>query len=307
MADPPSNPRPAASADPSEGGAGPNRGTRVDTRVGPARAHRTRAEFSSIELRVGAALAATRFGPVEHFTEIDSTNQYLLERALEGAAAGVVAVADHQHAGRGRLGRHWTAPPGASLLVSVLLRPAIDLARWHLITVTAGIAATEAIATCTDGAVDARLKWPNDLVVRGRKIAGLLAETEAGALVVGMGLNVDWPEVPPELDGIATALNREQGAAARVPTRAEMLTVWLRRWNGWLAIAEAPAGAARVRAAVERTSATLGNDVRVELAHESFTGVAKAITDAGHLVVETPTGRREINSGDVVHLRPSGS
>lgn len=246
-------------------------------------------------------LATTRFGPIDRFVEVDSTNRYLLDRARAGAPEGLVAVADAQTAGRGRLGRTWTAPPRGSLLVSVLLRPSLPRTDWHLVTSTAALAATHATRALTGGSVVPRLKWPNDLVVETGKLAGLLAESDGDAVVMGMGLNVDWPAVPPELEGIATALNL--AGATQIPTLDELLVAWLRSWHGWLTIAEAPAGPQRIRAAVERNSATLRRRVRVELANETFVGEAVAIDDHGHLVVDSDGHRRAIAAGDVVHLR----
>jgi BirA family biotin operon repressor/biotin-[acetyl-CoA-carboxylase] ligase len=157
------------------------------------------------------APAETRFGPIRRFAEIDSTNRYLLERARAGAAEGEVTVADYQSAGRGRLGRRWEAPPGSNLLVSVLLRPVLETEELHLCTVAVALAAA---AACERGAgVVAELKWPNDLMVRGRKLGGILAEAlpadpgpgtgpgpgptaanrDTAAVVVGLGLNVRWP------------------------------------------------------------------------------------------------------------------
>jgi BirA family biotin operon repressor/biotin-[acetyl-CoA-carboxylase] ligase len=258
-------------------------------------------------------LAATGFGPVERFAEIDSTNRWLSDQARAGAPSGLVAVADVQSAGRGRLGRIWTTPPsgppsgqaggppGGSLLVSVLLRPTLALDRWYLITAAAGLAAAEAVERLTDGSVAPRLKWPNDLVLPQGKLAGILAERVDDALVVGMGLNIDWQSVPEELSGIATAISL--AGASNVPSRDALLLAWLRRWHGWLTILDAPAGAQRVRAASERISATLGAEVRIELADETFEGTATAFTDFGHLVVDTAIGRREISAGDITHLR----
>jgi BirA family biotin operon repressor/biotin-[acetyl-CoA-carboxylase] ligase len=246
-------------------------------------------------------LAATRFGPIERFTTIDSTNRWLLDQARTGAPTGLVAVADTQTAGRGRLDRSWSAPPGGSLLVSVLLRPQLPLDRWHLLTITAGIAAAEVVMRLTDGVVTPKLKWPNDLVLESGKLAGLLAERADDALVVGMGLNVDWPEVPTELASIATAISL--AGAIDVPSRDAVLFAWLRRWHGWLEIVAAPDGPQRVHAANQRSSATIGSEVRVELHAESFVGTAIAIDEAGHLVLDTTNGRRTVSAGDVVHLR----
>src|ERR1051325_2188638 len=107
---------------------------------------------------------------VRPFTELDSTNRWLLDEARRGAPEGVVAVADHQTAGRGRLGRTWEAPAGASLLTSILLRPALPLERRHLVTTAVALAGAAAISEAGP-----LLKWPNDLLIGNRKVAGVLA------------------------------------------------------------------------------------------------------------------------------------
>ena len=253
---------------------------------------------------IGHALALTRFGPIRVLTEIDSTNRLLLDEARAGATDGLVAVADAQTAGRGRLGRSWVAPPGASLLVSALLRLDLPAERLGLVTITAGIAAAEAVGEATDGRVRPRLKWPNDVVIGTHKLAGILAEAAEGAVVLGMGLNIDWApsDVPDELADIATAISLVETEHAP-PSRATVLAAWLIRWNGWLEILAAPEGPARVVAAWTAHSATLGREVRVELANESFVGTAVAMNPTGHLVVDTATGGREVAAGDVIHLR----
>jgi len=237
-------------------------------------------------------LSGTRFEDVRWFEVIDSTNRYLLQCAAAGAAEGVVAVADEQTAGRGRLGRTWVAPAGSALLVSVLLRPALPVERVHLATLAAGLAALDALAALDRiGAADTSrsgrpgLKWPNDVVVDDRKLAGILAEADgAGAVVVGMGCNVRPEALPADLADIATAVDVDRGA---------LLVAWLRAYDVRLG-----ALGSVVADAVAR-SATLGRRVRVELAHETFEGVATELTDEGFLVVDG----RVVSAGDVVHLR----
>jgi BirA family biotin operon repressor/biotin-[acetyl-CoA-carboxylase] ligase len=228
-------------------------------------------------------LADTRFADVRWFDRVDSTNRYLLQCASEGAPEGVVAVADEQTAGRGRLGRTWVAPAGSALLVSVLLRPALPAERMHLVTLAAGLAALDAIDALTP--VRAGLKWPNDVVVDDRKLAGVLAEADgAGAVVVGMGCNVQPDALPDELREIAigVAVDRER-----------LLVEWLRAYDARLRALDGIVGAAVAR------SATLGRQVRVELAQETFEGTASSLTDEGFLVVDG----RVVSAGDVVHLR----
>ncbi len=227
-----------------------------------------------------ARLAGTRFTDVRWFTVVDSTNKYLLDVAGQGAPEGVVAVADEQTAGRGRLGRTWIAPRGAALLVSVLLRPTLSIEQMHLVTLAAALAAVDALP-----GTPALVKWPNDVVVDDRKLAGILAEADgAGAVVVGVGINVrdDW--FPPELRDTATAVTID---------RTELLVAWLRAYDARLDALDS----VLVDAAV--CSATLGRRVRVQLAHETFEGTAQCLTAEGYLVVDD----RTVTSGDVVHLR----
>lgn len=269
---------------------------------------------------VRAAVAGTRFGDVRWSAETGSTNSDALELARHGEPEGIVVVADHQLAGRGRRARTWVAPPGGSLLVSVLLRPPAPVAA--AVTMAVAVALAEAVEAETG--VRAGLKWPNDLVVDDRKLAGILAEADwpAGAnisagwrpppdharvpVVVGTGLNVAWPaELPDELADVAetaTALDRlVDGAPSGL--RARLLAAYLRRLDvryGEL-VAEGSAG---ILAAWRQRSATLGRRVRVDLGADDVEGMAVDVTDEGHLVVEDLGGeRRSLAVGDVVHLR----
>lgn len=252
-------------------------------------------DSSDVERR----LAGTRFGPVHWFAEIDSTNRWLLDRAREGAAEGVVAVADHQTAGRGRLGRTWTAPPGASLLTSILLRPDLPPARLHLVTAAVALAAADACAALAG--VEPELKWPNDLLVGDRKLAGVLAEADLRegappAVVVGIGLNVRWPrDLPPELAEVATALNRLRSGPP--PERADLLVALLEGLERRCQDLDAVAAEHRGRCA------TVGRRVRVDLGASAIEGVAVDVTDDGHLVVDAANGRHVVPVGDVVHSR----
>ncbi|MGH8987434.1 MAG: biotin--[acetyl-CoA-carboxylase] ligase, partial [Acidimicrobiales bacterium] len=145
---------------------------------------------------------------VRHFATLPSTNDWLLERAREGAPAGLVAVADHQSAGRGRMGRRWEAPAGSCLLVSVLLRPLAAVSELFACTAAAALETSDACRRLAG--VEPDVKWPNDLVVGDAKVAGILAESDAGApggragsvaVVVGVGCNLDWS--PPGATSLA--------------------------------------------------------------------------------------------------------
>ncbi len=267
--------------------------------------------------RVRAALAATRFADVRWLATTGSTNADAMELARDGEREGVVVVADHQSAGRGRRDRTWVAPPGGSLLVSVLLRPPPALAA--AVTMAAGVALAEAVER--DAGVPAGLKWPNDLVVATaggeRKVAGILAEADwpAGSaisagyrppgphdravVVVGVGLNVDWPAVPADLAGQATALNLVGSRA----DRADLLVAFLRRLDAHYGVLVRD-GATALAAEWRRRSVTIGRRVRVDLGADDIEGTAVDVTAEGHLVVDTFDGvRRTLAVGDVVHLR----
>ena len=259
-------------------------------------------------------MRSTRFTDIRRFDTIDSTNRYLLDEARAGAPEGVVAVADHQEAGRGRLGRRWEAPPGTNLLVSVLLRPRLPAASRHLASTAVALAASDAVARCAGSAPG--IKWPNDLLGRdGRKLAGVLAEADPGdtpdgsdgPVVVGIGINVGWPAVeadlPPELAGTATSVLLDTGVAV---DRQELLAGLLAALDPRVDALATPGGRTALSSELRDRCVTVGARVRVVLPAESFEGIATDVTTEGHLVVDTGRGRRSVVAGDVVHVRPAG-
>ncbi len=235
--------------------------------------------------------------------EVDSTNTWVRDRARHGDPAGLVTVADHQTAGRGRLDRRWESPRGANLLASILLRPAIGGEDVHL---CAGAVALAGADACREVAgVEPVLKWPNDLLLDGAKLAGVLAEAEfAGsalsAVIVGIGINVAWPG-PPEAGG--TCLD-DVGGSAQPVDRQVLLHRLLEALEPRCELLEEAAGRRALADEVRHRCATLGQRVRVILAGEELIGVGVALDDAGRLVVETAAGPRAVSAGDVVHLRP---
>jgi BirA family biotin operon repressor/biotin-[acetyl-CoA-carboxylase] ligase len=238
---------------------------------------------------------------VHWFEEIDSTNSYLLARARQGDPEGLVAVADHQTAGRGRLDRHWESPPGANLLASVLLRPPCDPDDLHLCTGALGLAARDACAEVAG--VEAQLKWPNDLLVGTAKLAGILAEVEfsAGrpAMVVGLGLNVAWPG-PADAGGVCL---EELTERPRPLDRRILLGHLLDALASRLPLLGRAPGRRRLADEVRDCCATLGQEVLVVLPAEEFSGRAVAIDDAGRLLVNTGLAQRAVTAGDVIHVR----
>jgi len=239
---------------------------------------------------------------IHQLDEVGSTNTYVRAQSRQGAPAGLVAMADHQTAGRGRLDRRWESPPGANLLVSILLRPGCGAGDVHL---CAGAVALAGADACREVAgVEPVLKWPNDLLLDGAKLAGVLAEAEfAGeflrAVVVGIGINVAWPG-PPEAGG--TCLD-DVGRPSPVDRRV-LFDELLKALEPRCALLEGAAGRRVLADEVRGRCATLGQQVRVILVGDEFIGRADAIDDAGRLVVVTASGPRPVSAGDVVHLRP---
>lgn len=247
---------------------------------------------------------AGRFGDVRRFDTLDSTNAYLLREAGAGAAEGTVAVADYQTAGRGRLGRSWEAPPGTSLLLSILLRPALPAGELTLCTAAVALGAADACATVSG--IAPGIKWPNDLVVGDRKLGGVLAESDPDArggapgcvtVVVGVGINVDWPG--PEGTG-ATSLRQ---AAGRPVHREALLAALLEELIPRRASLASDEGRARLAAELRDRCVTIGTQVRVELASGSLVGRAIGLGASGQLLVDTGTAVRMVTAGDVVHTR----
>lgn len=237
--------------------------------------------------------------------ETGSTNADLAQRFRRGeASGGSVLVADFQSAGRGRQGRSWTAPPGTSIAMSVLITPrGVPESRWTWLPLIAGLAVADGLGGVAD--VQAVLKWPNDVLVDERKICGVLAERLAGpgggACVLGMGVNVDLTvdQLPVPTATSVTLINPEVGPVRNqlIGTVLALLELWLGRW-------EASADNAMLHDAYTERCATLGRRVELHLgAGRVVSGAATAIDDDGRLVVTTERGPEAFSAGDVVHLR----
>jgi len=227
---------------------------------------------------------------VEFHERVDSTNRRARELAAEGAA-DVVVLADEQTGGRGRLDREWASPPGG-VWASLVLRPELPPARTGLLTLAAAVAVTDA---AREAGVDAAIKWPNDVLVDGAKLAGVLTEMEGEAdrvswVVVGVGVNANVGTAA--LPAGATSLQAAGEADRRLFTQR-----LLERFDDLRATPAAVPDAWRERAA------TLGAVVRVETSEGTVVGEAVDITASGGLEVETGGGRRVVHAGDCEHLR----
>ena len=229
---------------------------------------------------------------VEVVDSAGSTNALVAERARQGEAAGLVLVTEHQTAGRGRLDRTWTSPPRAGLTFSVLQRPTWPVASWGWLPLLTGLSVASALRE--HAGVDAVLKWPNDVLVEGRKVCGVLSEVaDASSVVLGIGLNVTTR--PDELPHAGATSLRIEGATTT--DRDTLLRAVLRALEQ--SLQDLDTSRDRYRA----LCSTIGATVRVELpGREPLVGTAEAVDDAGQLVVD---GER-FGAGDVVHVRPSG-
>ncbi len=172
-----------------------------------------REEFDLTNLR--RALTGTRFARhLQHFASVSSTNTLLLSAAAEGAPEGTVYVADEQTAGRGRGGHEWHSAAGDGLYVSVLIRLPLPLQKALLVSLAAGLAAQQAIRQIA--AIDADIRWPNDILIGPRKCGGILVESAVEGetmryAVIGIGININHAELPPDIAAIATSLRIEAG------------------------------------------------------------------------------------------------
>jgi BirA family biotin operon repressor/biotin-[acetyl-CoA-carboxylase] ligase len=231
---------------------------------------------------------------VEYHDSLPSTNARARELAAEGAT-DVAVVADEQTGGRGRLDRGWVSPPGG-IWLSVLCRPDLPPAHAPLLTLAAAVAAAE---TAREAGTDARIKWPNDLLVPGvdsdEKLAGILTEMEGEAdrvswVVVGIGINVDPEGLPAGATGLL--------AHTESMDRRTFVQRLLERFD---ACRDDPDS---VLSAWREHALTIGQRVRVETPTDEIVGEAVDIEFPGSLVVETDDGRAHIHAGDCEHLRP---
>jgi BirA family transcriptional regulator, biotin operon repressor / biotin---[acetyl-CoA-carboxylase] ligase len=261
------------------------------------------ARLSAALVRPGGLWRSVEVVPVT-----GSTNAALLARAPPGDPEGAVLVAEQQDAGRGRLGRAWVSPPRAALTFSALLRPAaVPRALLGWLPLLAGVAVAAAVRDVA--AVDAQLKWPNDVLVGPAKLAGILAEAAGDAVVIGIGLNVSTrpAELPPPGPGALTATSlRLQGSPD--PDRERLLAGILagleRRYRTWSRVSGDPERSG-LRAEYTGLCATLGRRVRVELpGGRRLDGLAAGVDPDGRLLVSVPPDPDlAVAAGDVVHLR----
>lgn len=278
-------------------------------------------EFSVEELKI---LVKGDFGREIIFHEsIDSTNTLAMELAEKGVPHGTVIIADRQLKGKGRLGRTWFSPPKGNIYMSVIVRPEIEPKDATLLTIMSAISCARAVRNSTG--IEAKIKWPNDLMVSERKLGGILTEMKSDQdrivfAVIGIGINVNvrLDMFPNDVRAVAASVIEELGRKETTPLRPPLARVgWggekisrtliiaailneLERWFKVLI------KGSRIQLINEwrKLSSTLGRKVKVVSGKDSFTGIAEDIDDEGMLILRLPSGGlKKMSAGDVIMLR----
>lgn len=252
---------------------------------------------------LSSLLTTRRFGrTAEAYVSIGSTNRRALDWAEAGAPEGALVVAEHQTAGRGRHGRSWTDAPGHNLLFSLVLRPPLPADRLGLLSLAAALAVAETVAPWV-GPVRPTLKWPNDVLLEGRKTCGLLVEARLGTTpvaVLGVGLNVNQTAFPPELAERATSLALVAGRPLlRVGLLAALLAHLEARYDELLAD-----GGEAARRDFEERMARADGPVTLHANGRTVTGHLEGLAPDGGLRLRTPDGLRTFHAGEVSFTPP---
>lgn len=243
---------------------------------------------------VNRHLRGTQFGKrILHFFQIESTNDVALRLGEKGEPHGTIVFAEKQTAGRGRAGHAWVSDASAGIYATILLRPPISPVISPVLTVAAGLAAREAIAGQTGLSPD--IRWPNDIMLNGKKICGILTEMQADPgrihfAALGIGINVNQSKMPSQIESIATSLRIETGRAhSRMELLARLLRCLDRYYNQFIEEGAAPI----LRQFVQMSSYAEGKRVRVENEKESFVGTTAGLEPSGILRVRRDDGAVE--------------
>jgi BirA family biotin operon repressor/biotin-[acetyl-CoA-carboxylase] ligase len=238
------------------------------------------------------------------FESLPSTNLEAATRAIAGAAEGLCIVAAEQTAGRGRLQRHWLSPKNAGLYFSIIVRPTFEQSLWPLLTLMSAVAVHDALLDACGLETD--IKWPNDLLVNGKKLCGILAETVetplGRAVVVGIGINLTTNSFPPELETVATSVAAAAGQSPALDVVLEALVRFLS--SNYEALKRFDGPAKTIRAWCARSSYGEGKLIRVTETNKSLVGTTRGLERDGALRVETDDGEiRIIRAGEVMAIR----
>jgi BirA family biotin operon repressor/biotin-[acetyl-CoA-carboxylase] ligase len=238
------------------------------------------------------------------FESLPSTNLEAAARASAGAAEGVCIVAAEQTAGRGRLQRRWLSPKNAGLYFSIVVRPKFEQSLWPLLTLMSAVAVYDALVDACELKTD--IKWPNDLLVNGKKLCGILAETvetpQGRAVVIGIGINLTTDSFPPELEPVATSV---AAAADQIPELEVVLEALVRAFaSRYEMLSRVDGPAATIREWCARSSYCEGKLIRVTETNESVVGTTRGLERDGALRVETSDRKiKTVRAGDVTAVR----
>ena len=237
---------------------------------------------------------------VLYFDTIDSTNTKAQELAEKGYPSGTLVVADKQESGKGRRGRSWVSPSGTGIFMTLMIKPDINPNNASMLTLVAALAVAKAITSVTDE--EAMIKWPNDIVVNGKKVCGILTEMNAqfdyiNHIVVGIGINVHNESFPEEISQMASSLMIEAGGKRfhRAQIIAETMSYFEQYYDTFLKTQDL---SALVRE-YDKLLVNRNKSVRVLDPKEPFDGKAMGITPKGELIVDTWESRKLVSSGEV--------
>ena len=234
-----------------------------------------------------------------YFPTIDSTNAKAKELAEEGHASGTLVVADQQVAGRGRRGRSWSSPAGVGIFMTLMLKPQINPNNASMLTLVAALAVSRAITQVTG--LPAGIKWPNDIVMNGKKVCGILTEMSAqfdyvNHIVIGIGINVHNEVFPEEISDMATSLYLE---TKQHWNRAKLIEAVLEQFEHYYAIYLETEDLSGLVKEYNASLVNMHQGVRVLDPKEPFEGKAMGITPRGELIVDTWESRKLVSSGEV--------
>jgi BirA family biotin operon repressor/biotin-[acetyl-CoA-carboxylase] ligase len=280
------------------------RGLGVDVAGHPATGYRLK---SVPDLLLPEVLAPLLRGTIfddgiHHFYKIGSTNTAAMAAAAAGAAEGSVFLAEEQTAGRGRGDHSWQSARSAGIYCSVVLRPALPPSEVLVLALAAGLAVQAAIAQVEER-LEVDLKWPNDVLIAGKKVCGILTEMNAEAtrvryIVVGIGINVNQASFPKEIEGEATSLRLATGSEwSRVELTAALLKSLDREYR--LLVEQPDARQSILRRFAEHSSWVRGKDVRIEENGSRIEGKTEGLDERGFLLVRTAQGLQTVLSGTV--------
>lgn len=236
---------------------------------------------------------------IYYYDVTDSTNIRAKELAEEGHPGGTLVVADRQEAGRGRRGRSWDSPPGTGIFMTLLLKPEMNPNHASMLTLVAAMAVARAISKCAN--TEALIKWPNDIVIGGKKICGILTEMSAqfdfiNHIVIGIGINVHNEHFPEEIAETAGSILLQTGKRIR---RAELIEQILEQFEHYYAIFMETEDLSGLVKEYNSILVNMNKSVRVLDPKEPFEGKAMGITKKGELIVDTWESRKMVSSGEV--------